>query len=629
MPRKPKRSRSHELETESRIAFEAALPSSWVFRPMVPDYGIDGSVEIFDERGEATGNQFLVQLKASDNWGKKRRLRLKRSTFDYLVEQPHPCIVVLYDAATEELQYQWLEGVPSYTINVSERSVSLPIKYFEAFNDVFAKIENELRLLRQLTNGQYSLPIGIRVEADKTGDTDIRYATAAEIVVKQSGGLLQLSTESYQGLSICIRVGQKTTLFQLSVRYHITGVSDDSAESVEEMADDMAKGILMLFVISQRFDLLNAFAQGFSGVRPLQSNRSIMLIVGISLCRNGYALTGIRILVGLIHDNCTADEIREIRTGLSGMRAERFAISFACSSLAAIHGSDSLSSDCSAEMDWLLGALHLQFSPRDSYRFYRKAMRGQPSFRGMPNFWVELAECQLQLERHSSAKRSFLISHSIEPYTDLLNGAGVAALAAGELTSAEKLFREAGQGRIRGIGRLRLLAIRIIRRFVGHDKANRDPEKANELLTPHSGTLIPEEVCNEVLTVDPLNAIAWRNLGMQHANGGDTRRAAELVLVAASLARDEGRYWAEAIFLMNSLGKQRLALQALYAGFWVKGPAFAGDFKEVAEKELGMPPIPPEDLKNLMDGGSFEHQHAHDQADRRYSSWLQKLNNRS
>ena len=239
---------------------------------------------------------------------------------------------------------------------------------------------------------------------------------------------------------------------------------------------------------------------------------------------------------------------------------------------------------------------------------------------------MELADLQLQLERYSSAKRSFLISHSIEPYADLLNGAGTAALATGELTSAEKLFREAGQGRIRGIGRLRLFAIRVIRRFVGDDKANRDPEKANELLIPHSGTLVAEEVCNEVLKVDPLNAIAWRNWGMHHANRGENRRAAEMVLVAASLARDEGRYWAEAFFLTNVVGKHRLAVQVLHAGFWVKGPAFAGCIKEVAEKELGMPPVPPEFLKDLIARGSFEHQHAQDQADRRYSSWLQKIN---
>lgn len=196
------------------------------------------------------------------------------------------------------------------------------------------------------------------------------------------------------------------------------------------------------------------------------------------------------------------------------------------------------------------------------------------------------------------------------------------------MTAAEELLLKAGHGGIRGITRLKLLAIRIIRRFAGADKVDRNPERARDLLLPHSGSLIPKDTCFAVLEVDPLNAIAWRNLGMQNANDGDTRRGAEMVLVAASLARDEGRYWAEAYFLMTFVGKRRLAEQILCAGCWTKGPAFAADFKDVAENELRMPSVPPEFLKDLIDRGSFMHEDAHNKADRRYSSWLDKINTR-
>lgn len=627
MPKKPKRSRSHELETESRIAFEAALPSSWVFRPIVPDYGIDGSVEIFDEKGEATGNQFLVQLKASDGWGKKRRLTLKRSTFDYLIEQPHPCIVVLYDAATKEIQYQWLEGVPSYTINVSDHSVSLPIKYFEPFKDVFARLEHELVLLRQLTSGQYSLPIGLRIEIEPTASPDVRYAAAAEIVVKRSRGLLRMATETYPGLSACIRVGNEGAIFQLSIRYHVAGSLDDS-ESVEELAESISVGILLLLVVSQRFDLLNVFGQVFGGRPHILSNRGYMFIVATTLCNTGYALVGFTILIRLIQSACTADEIRKVRMGISGAQAEPFAVSFACESIAVVRDSHSLSSECAAELDWLLAVLHFELDTRKSYHLYRTALSGQPEFRKLPEFWRELANCQMRLELYSSAKRSFLVSHSIDANNDCLFAAGTAALSAGELTAAEELLLKAGHGGIRGITRLKLLAIRIIRRVVGADKVDRNPEKAHELLLPHSGSVIPKDTCLAVLEADPLNAIAWRNLGMHNANDGDNKRAAEMVLVAASLARDEGRYWAEAYFLMTFVGKQLLAEQILYAGCWTKGPAFAADFKDVAENELRMPPVPPEFLRDLIDRGSFVHEDAHNQADRRYSSWLYEVNKR-
>lgn len=63
----PKRHRSHQLESESRVAFRSLLPSTWVVRDLDQDYGIDAQVEIFDESGEATGLTFLVQLKATDS----------------------------------------------------------------------------------------------------------------------------------------------------------------------------------------------------------------------------------------------------------------------------------------------------------------------------------------------------------------------------------------------------------------------------------------------------------------------------------------------------------------------------------------------------------------------------------
>jgi len=63
MPRRP---REHQIEDESRRAFEAALPSRFVYRPFSPDYGLDGEVEEFDEDELATGLRFYVQLKATD-----------------------------------------------------------------------------------------------------------------------------------------------------------------------------------------------------------------------------------------------------------------------------------------------------------------------------------------------------------------------------------------------------------------------------------------------------------------------------------------------------------------------------------------------------------------------------------
>lgn len=44
----PHRPREHELEDESRKAFENLLPARLIYRPIAPDYGIDGEVEEFE-----------------------------------------------------------------------------------------------------------------------------------------------------------------------------------------------------------------------------------------------------------------------------------------------------------------------------------------------------------------------------------------------------------------------------------------------------------------------------------------------------------------------------------------------------------------------------------------------------
>ena len=62
----PKRVRAQRIEERSRAAFKAALDERFLFRDDTPDFGIDGSVEEFDDRDRATGLRYFVQLKATD-----------------------------------------------------------------------------------------------------------------------------------------------------------------------------------------------------------------------------------------------------------------------------------------------------------------------------------------------------------------------------------------------------------------------------------------------------------------------------------------------------------------------------------------------------------------------------------
>lgn len=134
-----RRPRSHQLETESLTAFSASLPSGWVFRNMTPDYGLDGIVEVFDDRGLAMGLLFFVQVKATDNISPDTALRvqLPKRLLDYYSTLVLPVLLVVFQAPTSTLYARWIvdESFPlprkpeSTTIRLSVEDEWTPARF--------------------------------------------------------------------------------------------------------------------------------------------------------------------------------------------------------------------------------------------------------------------------------------------------------------------------------------------------------------------------------------------------------------------------------------------------------------------------------------------------------------------
>ena len=106
----PQRPRSHQLEAESRLAFESALGSRFVYRDeSADDYGIDGTVEEFDGAERATGLRFHVQLKATDedDLTKALAVPIRRDTADYFRSLSLPVLMVRFCARDRALYVRW------------------------------------------------------------------------------------------------------------------------------------------------------------------------------------------------------------------------------------------------------------------------------------------------------------------------------------------------------------------------------------------------------------------------------------------------------------------------------------------------------------------------------------------
>lgn len=106
----PLRSRSHVIEEESKRAFESIIPSEWVIRPQIPDYGLDLQVQIFSSE-EATPFFFYVQLKGTDTIKSDNdnpAFSFKTERLRHYTKCPFPVMLVRYDTNTRRLFYEWI-----------------------------------------------------------------------------------------------------------------------------------------------------------------------------------------------------------------------------------------------------------------------------------------------------------------------------------------------------------------------------------------------------------------------------------------------------------------------------------------------------------------------------------------
>jgi len=119
------RTRAHILEEESRQAFKATIPSEWVVRPQIPDYGLDEQVQIF-KNGQLTNFYFFVQIKGSDGIPATQNspsYSFKTERLLQYIENPLPVLLVLYDSEGERLFYEWIHSVFRDDSNALERKL--------------------------------------------------------------------------------------------------------------------------------------------------------------------------------------------------------------------------------------------------------------------------------------------------------------------------------------------------------------------------------------------------------------------------------------------------------------------------------------------------------------------------
>lgn len=165
----PTRPRSHQIEDESRRAFSSKLPSPWLYRDETRDYGIDGRVEIFDEKNLGTGRMFLVQLKATDQLALDKALtvKLRSEQYEYYRRLDMPVLIVRYHAPSKKIFVKWHHKFDPYYGKQGAKTLSLKLALSDEWTDQTPlSIVSDLDAIRIVKSPRIPLPLPCSLRVD-------------------------------------------------------------------------------------------------------------------------------------------------------------------------------------------------------------------------------------------------------------------------------------------------------------------------------------------------------------------------------------------------------------------------------------------------------------------------------
>jgi uncharacterized protein DUF4365 len=415
-----KRPRSHRIEDESRIAFERLLPEYWVYRPVRPDYGVDGCVEIFDQSGQSTGMQFNVQLKATDDQDLKKALavRLNIDTCEYYRSLDLPTLIIRFHAPTGRVFAKWFHAFDPYYAKKGKKTVTFGFATSDEWSDdTTEKLSLHLKMVRCVRSGNLPLPVpfSLNFSADLVQGLSIAEVSLnlrKAIVEVQS--ILRISGDSTSVYGM-IAVSDKDIVVNLA------GIKSLTLHLRQSYGPDFARKVLhhdILIATALTLDsagypaaAANLIAK-FAGQSGLISSPEIAMMMAGCLARAHRLAEALKLAEQLLTNRTSrlpayvlmvsaltktasmSDDERELlRHFLTRYVEEEEKTG---DSLAAATANYNL-------------ANHLRFfsQPRSAFRRYRRAAKWDPKYLERGYFYRELAGVLFSMERYRMAAKLY------------------------------------------------------------------------------------------------------------------------------------------------------------------------------------------------------------------------------
>lgn len=608
-PPLPQRPRSHELEAESRRAFESALPSLWTTGAPADDYGVDLEVEIFSDNA-ATGMKFAVQLKGTDQADIEDalRVRMKRSTIRYLRQLDVPVLVVRYHAPTGTLYTNWLDEF-RYSAGETE-SVTLRFKMDDAWSlESPARIESRVSALRRWKAGDPQTPIEVLVNL---GDPDP--GTTQNLLVRELrrsladvSDLLSFTAES-SSAPFTVSVSDDELSVDLLGTASFTWTHRHGDE-VQGEARARSVQMLVGFVldITGKTELAGRLLQALRPDSPLLFDDTSAFAVGEILGSSSRIDSAIEIAQQLAEHGVSglhAGRSLEagLRLGLSpevhrNLKVIRKLIENS-RALLALPNIETVAQDSAASIHYSLANLLFQAGEyADALHHYRQAANLNPGYRSRGYWWGETGAALFELGRYRLAARFYAYAQAIDTdgldhrarQADALMHAGLYA-AASDLFAAYLSDEQNAEPWWVVKGEL----LRYWMEHGGLEDQERLPDRATALAAAaadESGDVLAQAMF-DALDEDYLSHEAWEGVGRAAAEVGNAELARIAFLMAiVSDPSCVGAFVAAVGFHIGHPDAASIVPLLIAFGYRLHGDQFIDEFLEEFADVVGSLPI--------------------------------------
>ncbi|MCB1206743.1 MAG: DUF4365 domain-containing protein [Verrucomicrobiae bacterium] len=559
------RPRKHQLEDQSEVFFRKILPPSWVFRRESPDYGTDGIIEIFTKEGVPTGLRTLVQLKATDSKDEKtqRCVRFKTSTWEYWQLHDIPTLIVRYIADSDRFYYAWnFDRRIEHSKNRKNSSLKFSDKDQwgeESPDEIFARLFR----LRKIRNSALPLPIAISFsERRGTFENDPRDLLRDEM--KKYSRLIRYEDRRPEAEGVKIHFLKNELLVDLDGLSSIPIRLDVSRP--DRVAADLVVGASFCYgsvgqnhIALKLLELAYGEAEHhacFDVARILSRNiiqtREFDLLFRITrdLWERGLSLFGAECyLFGLISNLSDLNEEEQ---------KSYFELLFDC-----VNQTVQRKEKRAGRMCYNLGEiLANQGKFRYAVRYFKFACLLDFRYAGRDYLFIQASGVLYRSKKYKAAVSGYLralrLSNHSKPTVKALLGdsqlmRGRIGSACYWMAKAVNDERLAGDPRLANFVVMRDVASQIRMRY--GVRIFRNSTESNRILSKHFNDCgsYSEEVLEDSLGLDRLNAFAWNELGVFYAEQDRLDEAFIPFYFAAALSNGNVRYWMNIIILAFTL----------------------------------------------------------------------------